>query len=395
MAGKLTAAKARSITEAGMHGDGNTLYLNVSKSGVKSWIQRVTINGKRHDLGLGGFPVVSLAKARERAFVNCVAIADGRDPLADKRRAKVPTFREATIATYEASKPRWRNGKHTVSWLQTLERHAYPVLADLRVDRIRREDVLCCLTPIWGTRQETARRVRQRIRTVLAWAQAHGHIAGENMAGEGIDGALPTMPKQQAHYRALPYDEVVNALAVVAASRASNAAKLAFRFLVLTAARSGEVREAQWNEVDMEHRVWTIPASRMKANAEHRVPLSEAALGVLRQARKLDDRSGLIFPSPVRPGRAMSDMTLIKLLRDNDLAGQTTVHGFRSSFRDWAAEKTNTDHAVMELSLAHVVGSNVERAYARSDLLAKRRRLMDQWADYIVGTDAKVVRLHG
>ena len=292
------------------------------------------------------------------------------------------------MATYEANKPRWRNGKHTLSWLQTLEKHAYPVLADLPVDRITREDVLRCLTPIWGTRQETARRVRQRIRTVLAWAQAHGHIAGDNPAGEGIDGALPAMPKQQAHYRALPYGEVTNTLAIVTSSRASMSAKLALRFLVFTATRSGEVRNAEWSEVDAEQRLWIIPASRMKANAEHRVPLTDPAMAVLEQARVLDDGSGLIFPSTVRRGKAMSDMTLTKLLRDNGLGERTTVHGFRSSFRDWASEKTNTDHAVMELSLAHTVGSNVERAYARSDLLARRRKLMAQWADYITGTDA-------
>ena len=393
MAGKLTAAKARSITKPGTHGDGDTLYLNVSKNGAKSWIQRITINGKRHDIGLGGFPVVSLAKARERAFCNRVAVADGRDPLQERRRAKVPSFRQATMATYEANKPRWRNGKHTVSWLQTLERHAYPVLADVPVDRITREDVLRALTPIWGTRQETARRVRQRIRTVLAWAQAHGYIAGDNPAGEGIDGALPSMPAVKQHYRALPYDEVVNALAIVTASRASVAAKLALRFLVLTATRSGEIRNAEWSEVDVKRRLWVIPPLRMKANVEHRVPLSDAALDVLEQARALDDGSGLVFPSPARRGKAMSDMTLTKVLRDNGLSDRCTVHGFRSSFRDWASEKTNTDHAVMELSLAHSVGSNVERAYARSDLLAKRRHLMDAWARYVTGGTGKVVKL--
>lgn len=401
---KLTASFCRNVgpkkdskgkPRAGLYGDGGTLYLNVSKRGAKSWIQRITINGKRHDIGLGGFPVVSLAKARKRAFANRVAIADGRDLLAERRLDKMPSFREATVATYEANKPRWRNGKHTVSWLQTLERHAYPTLADMPVDHITREDVLRAITPIWGTKQETARRVRQRIRTVLAWAQAHGYIAGDNPAGESIDGALPTMPKQQAHYRALPYNEVVNALAVVTASRASVSAKLALRFLVLTATRSGEVRNAAWNEIDVERRLWIIPSSRMKANVEHRIPLSDAALDVLEQARMLNDGSGLIFPSPVRQGRSMSDMTLVKMLRDNGLAERTTVHGFRSAFRDWASEKTNTDHAVMELSLAHQVGGAVERAYARSDLLAKRRRLMDQWADYLTGTEAKVVRLHG
>ena len=194
--------------------------------------------------------------------------------------------------------------------MQTLERHAYLVLADMPVDEIGREDVLRALTPIWGTRMETVRRVRQRIRTVLAWAQAHGYIAGDNATGEGIADALPTMPTVKQHYRALPYGEVGGALDVVEASKASVAAKLALRFLVLTATRSGEVRNAGWSKVDMDAREWRIPASRMKAGVEHCVPLNAAATGVLERARMLDDGSGLIFPSPARRGRAMSDMTL-------------------------------------------------------------------------------------
>ena len=391
--GNLTVLKARSNLEPGMYGDGGTLFLRVFPGGSKSWVQRLTINGKRTDIGLGGFPLVTLAEAREVAFENRRLARRGGDPLADKRRARVPTFREAARRTHEANLSRWRNGKHTVSWMQTLERHAMPRLGAMPVDTIGREDVLAVLTPIWASRVETACRVRQRIRAVLSWCQAHGYVEN-NAAGEGIDGALPVMPKVKAHQRALAHAEVPAALETVEASRASMAAKSALRFVVLTAARSGEVRGATWDEIDLEGRTWTIPAARMKAGGDHRVPLSDAAVAALVQARLLDDGSGHVFPSPMKRGRPLSDMTLTKLLRDTGLAERATVHGFRSSFRDWCAE-TGKPREIAEAALAHVV-SGVEGAYFRSDLFQRRRRLMDQWGSYVTATPAgKVVELHG
>ena len=383
---KLTAAKAKAITKPGLHGDGDGLYLNVTRTGSRSWVQRIVIDGRRRDIGLGAFPTIGLAPARNLAAANRTVVAEGRNPLAEKQEAKrkaaIPTFRQAAEQTFEANRPRWRNGKHTVSWWQTLERHAFPILGDMPVDRIGREDVLQVLTPIWGVRMETARRLRQRIRTVLRWCMAHGYLE-HNVAGEAIDGALPPMPRLKAHLRALPYQEVATALATVDASGASLASKLCLRFLILTAARSGEAREVTWDEIHEDAREWRIPASRMKAGAKHRVPLSDAALEVLEQARPLRDESRLIFPSSVKPGYPMSDMTLTQVLRKTGLAERATVHGFRSSFRDWAAECTSAPHAVMELSLAHAVGSSVEQAYARSDLIENRRALMQQWADFL------------
>ena len=387
--GKLTAAIVKSLSLPGRYGDGGTLFLYIAPGGSKSWIQRVTINGKRRDIGLGGWPVVSLRKARERAFSNRVAIADGRDPLTEKRKTKVPTFREAAEATFEVNRSRWRNAKHTANWWSSIQKYAVPVLGDLPVDQIGREDVLRVLTPIWTTRPERASRLRQRIRLVLGWCQAHNHIPGDNVAGEGIDGALPAVTAVKRHYRAPPYQEVAEALKIVEASRASMAAKLCFRFTVLTAVRGIEARNATWVEVDLDARLWVIPPERMKGAQEHRVPLNDASLEVLEQARAIEDGSGLVFPSPQRPGRPLSDMALTKLLRDNGLAERTTVHGFRSSFRTWASEKTDAEHAVMELALAHQVGSAVERAYARSDLLSKRRELMDQWSDFVTGGAAR------
>lgn len=392
MVGNLTAAKVKSISKPGLHGDGGGLYLRVAPSGSRSWLHRIVIEGKRREIGLGGFPTVSLARAREFAQANRSAVAAGRNPLAEKRKATVPTFREAAVQTHKMHRPRWREGRHVDSWLRALERHAYPVIGDMPVDRIGREDVLRVLTPIWTAKPEAARRVRQRVRAVLRWAQAHGFVE-HNMAGEVIDGALPTMPAFKAHYRALPYGEVAAALETVEASGASMTAKAALRFLILTAARSGEVRGATWAEIDMEAREWRIPAHRMKTGIEHRVPLADAALAILDRMRALNDGSGLVFPSPAKPGRPMSDMTLTKILRTVGLADRATVHGFRSSFRDWCAE-TGKPRELAEAALAHVVGG-VEGAYFRSDLFEARRRLMEDWAQYLAGKTCQIVRLHG
>ena len=390
----LTAAKVKALTKPGMHHDGRGLYLRVAPGGSKGWMLRATIDGRRRDLGLGGYPSVSLAKARQFADAHRLAVAEGRDPLAEKRRAKMPTFAEAAAKVHEANLPRWKNGKHTAQRLSTLERYAFPTIGMMPLDRITRRDVLAVLTPIWSAKPETARRVRQRIRTVLKWGQAHGYVE-HNAAGDGIDGALPPMPRVKAHFRALPYAEIPAALETIDGSSAGLAAKLCMRFVILTATRSGEARGATWHEIDMDAREWRISANRMKAGAEHRVPLSDAALAVLHEAAPLRGDDDLIFLSARKRGSALSDMTLTKVLRDCGLADRATVHGFRSAFRDWAAERTNAPHAVMERALAHAVADAVEAAYARSDLLERRRALMEEWARFVTGTGADVVRLHG
>ena len=292
----LTAAKVKTLTKPRVHHDGRGLYLRVAPGGSKGWMLRATIDGRRRDIGLGGYPAVSLAKARQFADAHRLAVAEGRDPLAEKRRAKMPTFAEAAAKVHEVNLPRWKNGKHTAQWLSTLERYAFPTIGKMPLDRIERRDVLGILTPIWTAKPETARRVRQRIRTILKWAQAHGFVE-HNMAGEAIDGALPLMPRVKKHFRALPYAEVPAALVTVDASPASMAAKLCLRFLILTAARSGEARGATWSELDLDNRLWIVPAMRMKGGAEHRVPLSDAALAVLRESAPLRGDDELVFPS--------------------------------------------------------------------------------------------------
>ena len=380
----LSATRAKALKDPGRYADGGGLHLYISKAGRKSWVQRITIDRRRRDIGLGAFPSVGLAQAREKAADNRAAVAEGRDPVAEKHSPAMPTFREAARAVHAANKPRWRNDRHTASWLQTLERHAMPVLGNTPLDRIDRGAVLRVLTPIWTTRPETARRVRQRMRTVFLWGMAHGFMES-NPAGEAIDGALAPMPKVKAHLRALPYQEVGAALEAVESSQASVAAKLCFRFLVLTAARSGEARGATWDEIDLQGQEWRIPSQRMKAGMEHRVPLSRQALDLLREASALRDESGLVFPSPLKVGSPLSDMTLTKVLRSVGLAERATVHGFRSSFKNWTLEQTDTPWAVSEAALAHFLGNATEQAYARSDLFERRRALMQLWADYLAG----------
>ncbi len=392
--GRLTVAMVRALAKPGRYGDGrgSTLYLVIAPGGSRSWVQRVTINGKRRDIGLGGWPLTSLKEARERAFANRKLARDGGDPLAAKRRARVPTFEQAAARTFEANRARWRGTKTAANWAGSMARYAYPVFGDRHVDQIGREDVLRVLSPIWSSKHALAVKVRGRVRAVLSWCQAHGYVE-HNAAGEGIDGALPKMAAVKAHHRALDYREVADALDTIEASTAGLSARACLRFVVLTACRSGEARGASWDEIDLDAREWRIPAARMKGGAEHRVPLSDAAVAVLEAVELLRRPSGLLFPSPSRPGKSLSDMTLTKVLRGCGLAERTTVHGLRSTFRTWASERTSVPHAVMEMALAHQVGSAVERSYARSDLFEKRRGLMDTWAGYATGDCAKVVRL--
>ena len=383
--------KLKAITEPGFYNAGDTLYLSVKPSGSKSWIQRLTVDGKRRDIGLGSFKLVTLIEARDKAYEHRKAVRQGRDPLAEKRKVKRPSFQDAATQTFEGLKPSWRNGKHTKTWMQAMEKYVFPVIGSTRIDRLGREDVLRILTPLWTKRPETARRLRQKMRQTFRWAQAHGYIEN-NPAGEMIEGALPKQPGVKQHLRALDYRELGAALDTIEKSKAGLAAKLCFRFLVLTVARGGEARGAKWAEINFTDRFWQVPAERMKANRPHRVPLSDAALASLEKALTLDDESGLVFPSPARPGKPLSDMALTKLLRDNGLAEKTTCHGIRSSFRDFCAENGKS-REIAEAALAHVVGG-VEGAYFRSDLFDLRRDLMKDWADYLIATDSDVERLH-
>ncbi|RSV39457.1 DUF4102 domain-containing protein [Sphingomonas sp. ABOLE] len=378
---RLTAAAIRHLKEPGFYGDGHGLYLKVDASGAKRWVQRIVINGKRRDLGLGSATLVTLSEARERALEQRKLARAGGDPLEAKRRSSaVLTFADASAKVHELSQPTWRNVKHGQQWLNTLTTYAFPYFGDRRIDTINSADVLAALSPIWNSHPETARRVKQRIGSVFKWAIAQGWRT-DNPA-ETIGKALPKHDRSKVeHRKALPYDRVGAALAKVRASDAGTATKLAFEFMVLTATRSGEVRGACWDEIDLERGEWTIPAGRMKAKKPHRVPLSKRCIEILNAAKLLRQAdSNLVFPGTVK-GKSLSDMTLSKLMKDLGIAA--VPHGFRSSFRDWAGEQTAHPREVIEFALAHVIKDKAEAAYARSDLFDKRRALMQDWDNFI------------
>ena len=384
----LTAFKVNNLKpgpKTRRYGDGRGLYCVVRANGSKAWVQRITIDGDRTDIGLGGYPDVLLAQARKKSAEIRTAVAEGRDPRAERRQPDLPTFRDAAEQYISDNAVRWKNPKEAINWRGCLNTYAYPVFGNTRIDRVTRADVLNALKPVWTSKPSIARKLRQRIRQIFAAAMAFDYI-DLNPAGEVIDAALPRTPAVAAHFRALPYQDVPDVLRRVEASQAGLASKLCFQFLAHTAGRSGEARGARWDEVVMESCTWTIPGSRMKAGVEHRVPLSDQALDVLRRAKALDDGSGLVFPSRYKPGRELSDMTLTKLLRDLGLADRATVHGFRTSFKTWCMETTDTPWAVGEAALAHTLGNSTEQAYARSDLFERRRELMEQWGSFVTDT---------
>ena len=387
----LSAKFVREVIEPGKYHDGDAgLFLWVKPSGRKSYVQRLTIHSRRRDIGLGSTRWTTLTEARAAAQANRKMARTGGDPLAAKRQT-VPTFTEAAERVVELHAETWRDGGKTANqWRASLRDYVMPRFGRRRVDEITTADVLAVLTHrgFWNTKRETARRVRQRIGAIMKWAIAEGH-RDDNPAGDALGAALPRNGSRSKHHAALPHAEVAAAIAKVRASGAYRAAVLAFEFLVLTAARSGEVRGARWDEIDLEAETWTVPGGRMKGGRPHRVPLTARALDVLAEARELGAAGGLVFPS-IR-GRKLSDDTVSKLLRENGI--KAVPHGFRSSFRQWAAERTNIPREVCEEALAHVNRDKIEAAYQRSDLFDRRRGLMDTWARYLDVESATVVAM--
>lgn len=376
----------------GRHADGNGLYLEVDENGAKRWILRTVVRGRRKDIGLGGLSYVGLAEAREKARALRKVARDGGDPVAerDKDKRQSITFEEAARKVHaEHIEPVNRNAKANAQWLSSLDAYVFPKMGKRPVFAVDQADLLRALGPIWIEKPETARRIKQRIRTVLDWARAHGMGEGAHPV-DGIEKALPRQGDRDNHHAAYPYADLPGLWRRLEAVEGMGA--LALRFAILTAARSGEVRGATWAEIDFEAKVWTVPADRMKAGKEHRVPLSEAALTVLRKAKVAALRPGeaLVFPS-TKAGKPLSDMTLAAVLKRLEVPA--TVHGFRSTFRDWAEEATNYPHEVKEAALAHAVKSKVERAYRRTDLFEKRRAMMETWAAFASQPGGNVVRI--
>ena len=388
--GSLTATGVKATNAPGRYGDGDGLFLLVGKRGGKSWMVRIQKDGRRRDIGLGSVSKVPLKLARERAVEVRCQVEAGIDPVAERRKAAgVPTFREATKLVHAEHKSGWKNAKHREQWLSTLETYAFPKFGDWSVAHVDAAALRDALAAIWLTKPETARRLRQRIRTVIDWAVAKGYREGA-LAMPVIDKALPKQRAKIRHHAALPYAELPVFIPIL--RERESIGRLALEAVILTAARSGEVRLATWAEVDLDDATWTVPAERMKAGREHVVPLSPQAVTLFeRMKAHMRGDSDLVFPGTKR-GKPLSDMTLTKALRD--MGREVTAHGFRSTFRDWVAEQTKWPAELAEAALAHVVGDKTVAAYQRGSMLEKRRELMAAWADYCEGADGgKVVRL--
>ena len=395
-AGKLTAVKVTNAQAPGLYGDGNGLYLKID-GGSKSWVLRFKLNGRPRKFGLGPTHTIGLALARDKAAIARRLLLDGKDPIEEKRAtksaamleaAKSITFDECSKAYFEANKAAWKNPKHIKEWPSSLQRYASPVFGRLAVADVDVGLVVRALEPIWTTKPETAARTRGRIETVLDYAKAHGYRTGENPARVkgNLAHILPPHNKQikpVTHHAALPHADV--AAVMVKLANRHEVAAAALSFAILTAARSGEVMGAQWSEIDFDGKLWIVPGTRMKAGKEHRVPLSDAAVAVLAKMKAEHGGAGFVFPGQKR-NKGLSDTRMPLLLRSVGVL--ETVHGFRSSFRDWTAEQTAFPREVCEAALAHAVSDKVEAAYQRSDVLEKRRKMMDQWARYITAAPA-------
>lgn len=391
MAGKLTTRRVQTA-KAGKYSDGGNLYLIVAPAGSRKWVLRFTWRGKAKEMGLGSATTVTLAEARDRAITARRKVSQGLNPIDDRKRDDgIPTFGDTADSVREALSAGFRNEKHKAQWKTTLETYAGP-LRNKPVDAINTDDILAVLKPIWTTKAETASRLRGRIEKVLDAAKAKGFRDGENPARwrGHLDHLLPRPSKlARGHHAAMPYEEMAAFMAKLRKREAT--AALALEFCILTAARSGEVLGLRWSEIDFDKKIWTVPASRMKAGREHRVPLSTRAISILRELEKL--RSGeFVFPGQ-SADKPLSNMAMEMVLRRMEI-DNATVHGFRSSFRDWAGNVSAFPRELAETALAHVIGDKAEQAYRRSDALDKRRKLMEAWAAYCgLTVSEKVIQL--
>ena len=378
-------AKSSSLAE-GRYADGGGLYLSVKDGGSRSWLFMFKRDGKRKAIGLGPFPEIKLAVARRKAEEIRIRLAEGLEPLPEQGVQQDPTFAECAELFLQSMESQWRNEKHRAQWRMTLGEAYCKTLLDKRVSTISTEDVLRVLNPVWTKKPETASRLRGRIERVIDYAKARGWRADENPAlwRGHLKSVLPPRQKlTRGHHAAMDYRNVPDF--VTRLREAQSMAARALEFLILCASRSGEVLNAQWHEFNLEDAIWIVPAERMKAGRQHRVPLTEACLRILKQQLLLGG-DGFVFPGQ-KPGKPLSVMSMQMQMRRMG-AGAFTVHGFRSSFRDWAGEETNHPREVAEAALAHVVGDATERAYRRSDALEKRRDLMGAWSSYLEGDSA-------
>jgi integrase len=382
-----TLVKSQKL-KPGRHSDGGGLYLNVGPTGTKSWLFMWVREGKRREMGMGSYPEISLAKARLKASDARQAVAEGRDPIAERAKEAEPTFAECVKQFLASNEEHWKNEKHRSQWRNTLKSYCSGI-DDKKVSSIGTEDVLKVLQPIWSTKSETASRLRGRIERILDYAKAKGWRTGENPAlwRGHLSSILPPRKRlQRGHHAAMAYEAVADFMAELRGSEAM--AARAMEFLILTASRSGEVLGARWSEIDLSAKVWTVSPERMKAGREHRVPLTSAAIKIV-QALHECRINDFVFPGQKRD-QPLSNMAMTMLMRRLEFDA-FTVHGFRSAFRDWCGDKTTFPREVAEAALAHAVGDETERAYRRSDALAKRRKLMQAWDQYLARTKGENV----
>ena len=370
----LTAAFVKSVTKPGKFQDGIGLQLIVRPTGGKFFTQRLTVHGKRRELGIGSYPDMTLAEARDKALSNRRTAKGGQDPAAARN---VPSFADALEAVIVLNRPTWKGDASEAQWRQELGKYVLPTLGAAKVDAIGTADVLAVILPHWNTTTATMQRVRGRLKVVFDWCIASGYRT-DNPAGEAVTAILPKSKSATVHRQALAYADVGAALrAIRGNNRQFATVGLCLTFIALTAARSGEATGATWSEIDETAAAWTVPAARMKAGREHCVPLSAPALAVLEEARRYADKSGLVFPSAT--GRRLAGGVLSRTMKPHG----ATVHGLRSSFADWCAEQSDADRETVERSLAHLNKNAVEAAYRRTTQFEKRQKLMQAWADYL------------
>ena len=391
---KLTPLALKKINHPGRYSDGNNLYLKVEETGSKRWILRLTIKGRRRDMGLGSFSFINLQEARDLASHYNKLVKSGIDPIQDRLKEKglETTFKECVYKVHELNKPTWKTEIIGTQWINSFIHHVFPKIGHMAISEITSADIMKTLTPLWNTKHDTAKKLKQRLRVVFKWSKAQGLYTGDNPV-ELAEMALPKVKSSQRHFTSLPYNQLPGLIDQLKESSISLSNKLAIEFTILTASRTNEVLLAKYDEINLEDKLWIIPKERMKALREHMVPLSDRAIEIIKEVRKAYNQSDYLFPSEVNLNKPLSNNTMLFAIQKR-LKINATMHGMRASFKNWASETTNFPNEVSEMALAHSISNKVEAAYRRGNLLEKRRLLMQCWSDYLNKQKGEVIKLY-
>ena len=391
---KLTSLAIKKLKTPGRYSDGNNLYLKIEDTGSRRWILRLTINGKRRDMGLGSFSFINLADARELASQYNKLAKSGIDPIQErlKEKGQQITLKECTYKVHALNKPIWKTDLLARQWINSFEHHVFPIIGHLTISQIQSVDIMNVLTPIWNTKHDTAKKLKQRLRVVFKWCRAQGYFTGDNPV-ELAEMALPRLKLNKKHHKYLPYDQLPDLIKKLKDTPIILSNKLAIEFAILTAGRTSEILKAQWDEIDFSNKLWTIPKDRMKANKEHIVPLSDRSIAILKESQKNYPNAKYIFPSELNLEKPLSSNTMLFAIQKR-MNTNVTTHGMRTSFKVWASEVTNFQNEVSEMALSHSIPNKVEAAYRRGNLLEKRRLLMQCWVDYLYKANADVIKLY-